>query len=1096
VCRKTRNAIVAVVVLQFIAIGLPAAPAPSPDAEAPPSTFVFVPYEKSTGPKLGKDESVLLPYAEFLRLKDTAAATTDSPKFHPRASLSQSVYEGEIEGDVVKLEAELTIETLARPEDVLEVLLPFNGASVERASVEGASSWLAPLEKPSGLRLFLRGEGRRTVRVRLASQLASDGALKRMEFGVPRAAASSLFVRVGEEVVLPAKANTLPAVVERVAGGGCGIRASTGSADILRLVFQPRVVATGAAAKTRFGVSQDIVLSLSAQSAAARVTMNVDVLAGVASSVGVRLAPSARLLRVTGSFVKDWSAPDADGVVTVSLVRELSEPFALTLETQIESPAGAERLDAPEFRVPGAAVESGLIVVAPDAGLSFWPEEKAGLESAPAPKGQPAGARAFRFAQPGWRLALSRKPTPARVRAQGLILYEATDEFVRLKSLHGLSIDGRGIFQVLFDAPEGFELREAGPPDLVSGFRQQGRRIEVNFRGEQLGNCAVLLSFQRPRVRDGGRLELASLAVIGADEDAGSVVLAAPAALRVTELESEGLEPTDVRALQGELGPLLSADLAPALGYRYFTPAFRAVELIERQRKRITCDTALLASIEPSLMRIDATLNYNVEFSATDEFQLLVPTSAGEAVRFSGADIKEKTRATPAAGDDLTTWTIRLQRRVIGPYRISLSFDAPLPGSESSGKPLKASVPMVHAANVARETGFIAVSRGENLEVQVAESRGLEPKDVKELPSQLASAFLGFRYYDPRECALQLQLIRHELEKVLGAVIRRMHVETVLSDQREAVHEVFFEVQNNREQYLELRLPGVMEIWSAFVRGAPVRSSKREADGARLIELTKSELMDTAFRVRLICRETLPGGEFGMRGKLHFNPPEPLNMPVLRTTWKLYLPVDYRYVWFGGAMQHLPDRNVPWIEPAAENLINDLPAAIAGGIAKPTLHPPQAAVDPNYKGAESSQEKQARLESGALEIPMVRQGSQFQFSKLSAVGDIEVSYWKPKPLIILQGAFGLILFAVLIAVMASMKRQDAGWIALAVSFILASLTAGLTGRLCATALAASAAALALALCVLAVKKTIAARRDAAERPQETTEDNSQPGQKD
>jgi hypothetical protein len=1042
------------------------------------ATFVFVPYDRMRGPEWGLKQSVLLPYAEFLRLKTDAAAKPDGPEFRPMASIAQSSFKGAVEGNVARLDAEFVLETLARPKDTLEIELPFVGASVESVSIEDPQASVAPLQKEAGLKVFLRGAGRRVLRLRLAVPLTADEAAKRLDLRVPRAAASSLSLRVGEEVSLESVAEGLPATVSPVAGGGVEIKASCGSRDRLLVVYRPKAEATGAAAQTRIAVNQNYQLSVSGRSASARVKMDVNVLAGNAASVAVQIPPAVRLLSVTGSFVRDWSAPDKQGNCVVALVRPVSRSFDLTFDVQFESSdtgttAPAMRLGVPEFRAPGAARESGTITVLPDAGLSVWPEEAAGLETVSAGEGG-AAARAFRFAQPGWSLTVSRRLTPSRVRSDGTILYEVTDDFVRLKSRHHLVLSGRGIFDVTFQAPERYELREAGPPELVSGFRLQGRQVLIILRGEQRSECDIVLSFQRARTAADSQIRLEPISVVGADEDAGCVVLAMPVALRATEKGVAGLEATDVRTLQDRVKPLLSSDLSPVMGYRYFTPQFGAEALIERQRTRITCETARLASIMPSLMKVNATLNYHVEFSATDELQLLVPASVGEDVRFNGADIKEKIRstarpATPATTDTLTTWTIRLQRRVLGPYDLNVSFDIPLPPAKS-GEARMVAVPMVRATQVARETGFVAVSRGENLEVRVARSEGLEPRDVKELPPTLASAFLGFRYFDPVKQLLELELIRHELESVLGALIRRVHMETVMSDQRQAVHEVFYEVQNNRQQYLELRLPKGMEIWAAFVRGLPVRPTIRQADGAHLIELTKSEAMDKAFRVRLVMRETLPGGALGVCGRLKFEPPEPINMPVLRTTWKLFLPRNYRYVWFGGTMRQETGGHLPWIEPAAELLLNDLPAGMAGGIARPTLQPPQVQAPIQYDSNETEDEKRARLQGTALEIPIVREGLQFDFSKMSGTGVIEASYWKRKPLILVQGAVGLAILLILLGATALTQRLGVGIGAAVIALIVASLTEGLTGRLSATAFAASCAALVLGLAAYAVHR--------------------------
>jgi hypothetical protein len=386
---------------------------------------------------------------------------------------------------------------------------------------------------------------------------------------------------------------------------------------------------------------------------------------------------------------------------------------------------------------------------------------------------------------------------------------------------------------------------------------------------------------------------------------------------------------------------------------------------------------------------------------------------------------------------------------------------------------LKARVPVVRAGGVARETGFVGVSRGENLEVRVATGlEGLEARDVKELPAELASAFLGFRFFDPARQKLELELIRHELEGVLGALIRRMHMETVLSDQGDATSEVYFEVQTNREPYLELKLPKGMAIWAAFVRGVPVRPTIRESDGAHLIELAKSGAQGQPFRVRLILNEKMP--KLGGIGCLHFSVPEPLkNMPVLRATCKLYLPPKYDYVWFGGTMRMELAQGKPvrsWVEPAAELLLNDLPARVAGGVSQPALKPRQVSVSPQYSSAETEEEKRARLQVSAIEIPIVPAGKDFEFSRLSGVGDVQVHYWKTRALILFRGAAFIALFLGILVSMIRRKRLAPGWAALIAAILGASLTGGLWGLLFATALTASAAALAIGLVFQGITK--------------------------
>ena len=1072
------SSVILAVILFAVSAEAPAAPAGFTTSTTT-SSFVFVPYDKIKGPELGAGQSVMVPYAEFLRLKNTAKEQPEGPDFKPGASLAQASYSGSVDGNVAVLNAELAVEVLARPEDVLVLRLPFAGASADRVEIEGAPATVRPIDDGGGLELVAQGEGRRVVKMRLAVPLQTDGAVRKLDFRVPRAAASNLTLRVPEEVVLETVPDALPATVANPTPGESEITAAAGASDRMMLAYRLKMEPQAAAAEARYMVAEQVLVKLGARTASASVKMNVTFAAGNLKNFSFDLPQGAQLLGVSGSFVKDWSAPDAQGRVVVALIREVSQPFEVSADIKFDQPTTpSQTLTIPQFRVPGAVREAGTITVTPEDGVSVWPEETTGVESVSATGPVGAGARVFRFDQPGWKLVISRKPVQARVRADSIVAYEVTEQFVRIRVISHVTVSGRGIFDLSYDVPEGFEIREAGPPELVAGWRASGRRVEVTLRGEQREAFDLDLRLQRDRKSGDLKLRLEPVSVVGAEEDTGALVLATPVALRATEIASSNLQPTDVRSLMEKLNPLLSQEIVPALGYRYFIPASFAEVSIERQRTRITCETSVLANITPSLMKIDAGVNYNVEFSATDEFQLLLPTRAGEDVRFTGGDIKEK---VPSPGGDaagVTTWTVRLQRKVLGPYRLGFAFDLPLTGTES-GKPVRVTVPAIRALNVAREMGFVAVSRGENLEVTVAKSEGLEARDVKELPGNLASASLGFRYFEPEKQLLELDLVRHELETVLGALVRRMHIDTVVNDQREAVHEALFEVQNNREQYLVLKLPEGMEIWSAFVRGVPVRPATRDQDGARLIELTKSESRDDAFRVRLVMRETLGKGAMGMRGGLTFESPEPLNMPVLRATRKLYLPTNYKYSDFGGTMRLVAGGSPPWIEPAADKLLADLPAAIAGGVAQPSLNPPEARADAEYSTVETEAEKAARLQNAGIEVPIVKQGLQFQFSRLSGTGDITIDYWKQKPMVIVQGIIALLLFVVALLWARGGRFPLRAFGITLVLFIVASLTDGFAGRLCAAAFAGAGVALGVSIILYLVASARSARLEAA-----------------
>jgi len=149
----------------------------------------------------------------------------------------------------------------------------------------------------------------------------------------------------------------------------------------------------------------------------------------------------------------------------------------------------------------------------------------------------------------------------------------------------------------------------------------------------------------------------------------------------------------------------------------------------------------------------------------------------------------------------------------------------------------------------------------------------------------------------------------------------------------------------------------------------------------------------------------------------------------------------------------------PWIEPAAQKFLDDLPATAAGGVAKPAAEPPQKIEGTAYNATETEAEKKARLAGAALEIPIVKEGQQFEFSKLSDLGTIEITYWKKKSLLRVQGAIAILLLGAMLIMMRKGTRIGSGAAIVLVTFIGASLFEGASGRFFATAFAASGVAL-------------------------------------
>src|SRR5262245_19098111 len=108
---------------------------------------------------------------------------------------------------------------MARAKDELEVLLPFERAAIERITVDGAGATPAPVESGSGVRVSMRGPGRRLVSLRLITPIETDAAVRKISFRIPRAAASSLSLDVPDDTILEQDKGAVPATLENASDG-------------------------------------------------------------------------------------------------------------------------------------------------------------------------------------------------------------------------------------------------------------------------------------------------------------------------------------------------------------------------------------------------------------------------------------------------------------------------------------------------------------------------------------------------------------------------------------------------------------------------------------------------------------------------------------------------------------------------------------------------------------------------------------------------------------------------------------------------------------------------------------------------------------
>jgi type II secretory pathway pseudopilin PulG len=210
----------------------------------------------------------------------------------------------------------------------------------------------------------------------------------------------------------------------------------------------------------------------------------------------------------------------------------------------------------------------------------------------------------------------------------------------------------------------------------------------------------------------------------------------------------------------------------------------------------------------------------------------------------------------------------------------------------------------VHAVNVERETGSIAVTTAASLQLNAnAVSDALRRVDESELSaadrSLATRAVILAWQYSGDQYDLQVDVKRFAEAPVLEAVADRMQITSVLTEAGEMLTQASFMVKNNAKQFQHFQLPRDAKLWGCYVNG---QAAKPESDGDWvLVPLPRDVNRDQAFAVDIMYAQT-NGALAGTFGKnLELNAPR-TDVPNTYAEWQIFVPPTLRLSDFGGSM--------------------------------------------------------------------------------------------------------------------------------------------------------------------------------------------------
>jgi hypothetical protein len=299
-------------------------------------------------------------------------------------------------------------------------------------------------------------------------------------------------------------------------------------------------------------------------------------------------------------------------------------------------------------------------------------------------------------------------------------------------------------------------------------------------------------------------------------------------------------------------------------------------------------------------------LRYHISGSPIDHLRLSLPREYALLTAVESPALRSLTRSDDGNGQ--TILKLALINEVTGEVDVTVNFDLPL---DSSTRELV--VPRIETDAPAGYRAVVAVQNMSRHNISTGDETNLTGLPLSEqkkiISSQLRQSLQYVFQSFEDNWSLRLNISPARSATRIQAVVDLLALTTIIDRNGRYRCEARLSLQNRSEQFLRVKVPRSMRLWSAEVAGEPVKPVKPvkpiiASDGHSeviLIPLVKTSPGGLPYDIHLYFAGE---GIGAMNGISSLEPPgiEIEGIPVMQTTWSLRLPGGYRYLRPGGNM--------------------------------------------------------------------------------------------------------------------------------------------------------------------------------------------------
>ena len=812
-------------------------PAASDDADEASmlERMIYVPYRKLRDVFDKQDASVVVPYADYLKMLEKMTEPKGTKPLD--GVITQANYTTTIEGDVARVAVELKV--LVTGKAWVRVPVAFGDAAIGKIESDKGKVLLQGIGDGKYELLFSES-GEHTVKMEIVARVRTSPQGRSLVLNTPRVGITNF------ELTIPKADQSVDLMPKQVVqtldaeGDTTRVKANIGSTAQIVANWIPR-----ASAKPQMdlltSVSNQLQVRIDEGLIHRTAKMKFNVLRGEMSELSFVVPANDRLLDVTssGNQVRKWTSKKEDNrqIVTVQLLAPTEDDVTLEVRTEQNLPEGEIQIGgiAADGTVNGIHAlqvvrESGELAVVSNKNLAVNIVQQQRVTRT----SQTSNGFAWRFYGSDMQVAITASTIEPRVVVQQSAMYNITDDNeLRVSSRFTYNVERAGVFELSLTVPDGLAIDNVSGP-IVSDFNVADDQLTITLTAKKLGQFAILVegrtdfaeAMQNPKA-------LPFLKANDVARETGAIAVKSPPAIEVVTDEDSvsGLFPNDNVSAQQ------TARVGSSWTYNK-TPIAMSASL-RRKPPRLTAFATTGIDVQPKVITVKTQLRFDIQNAGIDTFRFSVPEAFADSLRITSPEpIKQRTRED--AVDGWVTWTVVMQQKSQSSAVLDVEYDLTTVQEdadaaadnnnddeptevESQVEPIRvlAAGPDAEIEPV-QVKGEVAIGKDHSLSVS-AEPTGedIETIDVRELGTTKTEATLAFRYFT-QDATVTLKAVKYAIKSVVETVVNRAAVEVQLGHDPMATYLCRYVITSSERQRLQIDLPAEAELLDQTVDGTRI----------------------------------------------------------------------------------------------------------------------------------------------------------------------------------------------------------------------------------------------------------------------------------